>query len=205
MAFHGKGVDMLPAAATAGGKIDALKMSETVQPTTEQEVGRAIDIKSGRVSKVFTGTRDLIEPPFPDKSGRLFIHTHVPDLGPRPGLIDARATTDMGIIRSGNYRSFFIGQAETKAGSEQLQALVLDDANKQAFLLNHVRDNSNAAIWQGSVPSYVDYNAARTTLQSLDVKGAWSQFMKLPKFEGRPLLPEHYNIATGKPLSAGKM
>jgi len=202
-AFHGAGVDMLPAEATAGGKIDALKMSDVVQPAADKEVARSIELGSGKVSKVFTGTDVTVKPQFPDRSGNLFVHTHLPDVGPRPSLLDLRTAADFGIIRSGDYRSFFLGQGAVEQGAERLQALVLDNAHREAFLIDQARDTAGSKfLWKTTNPLYVDYDAARTTLQSLDLKTAWSQFKGLPTLDTRIAI-EHANIVDGLTLKHG--
>lgn len=198
IAFRGPGATMLPEGAIKAGSVDALKLSETLAPQSGAEMARSLDLQTGKASRIFTGKETEVTPKFEDRSGRVLIHTHPTEIGPRPGLYDLKATQDLGIIRSGDYRTFYIGQKGLGSGEAQLKALILDDANKQAFLL-HNQPGTNGFTWQHAAPQYVEYEGATSALRSLDVKNAWSQFESIPK-TAPTLNPEHVNIAAGKTL-----
>ncbi|HEY9678604.1 MAG TPA: hypothetical protein V6C76_11375 [Drouetiella sp.] len=195
--FRGPGSSLLPEGALKAGSVDALKLSETLPSQNRVEMARSLDLERGRASRVFKGTESEVAPTFEDKSGRVLIHTHPLEGGPRPGLYDIKATADFGIIRSGDYRSFYIGQKGLNTGEAQLKSLILDDANKQAFLLHNLPGKEH--VWKYSAPQYVDYESATSALRTLDVKNAWSQFQNLPKVASEAH-PEHILIAEGKKL-----
>ncbi len=198
IAFRGPGATMLPEGAIKAGSVDALKLSDTLTPQLGVERARSLDLQMGKASRIFHGKEAEVTPLFEDKSGRVLIHTHPLEAGPRPGLPDLKATQDLGIIRSGDYRSFYIGQKGLGSGEAQLKALILDDANKQAFLL-HNQPGTNGYVWQHAAPQYVEYEGATSALRSLDVKNAWSQFESIPKTA--PVVnPEHVKIAAGQKL-----
>ncbi|MBI2810702.1 MAG: hypothetical protein HYX67_07740 [Candidatus Melainabacteria bacterium] len=198
IAFRGPGATMLPEGAIKAGSVDALKLSETLTPQAGVERARSLDLQTGKASRIFVGKEAEVTPKFEDRSGRVLIHTHPLEAGPRPGLYDIKATQDLGIIRSGDYRTFYIGQKGLGSGEAQLKALILDDANKQAFLL-HNQPGTNGFTWQHAAPQYVEYEGASASLRSLDVKNAWSQFEALPKVP-TPVNPEHVAIAAGQKL-----
>lgn len=198
IAFRGPGATMLPEGTLKAGSVDALKLSETLAPKPGAELARSLDLQTGRASRIFTGKEFEVTPKFEDRSGRALIHTHPTEVGPRPGLYDLTATQDLGIIRSGDYRTFYIGQKGLGSGEAQLKALILDDANKQAFLL-HNRPGTNGYTWQHAAPQYVEYEGATSALKSLDVKNAWSQFESIPKAAPSANL-EHLKIAAGQKL-----
>ena len=198
IAFRGPGATMLPEGAIKAGSVDALKLSETLSPQVGVERARSLDLQTGKASRVFVGKETEVTPKFEDRSGRMLIHTHSLEAGPRPGLYDIKATQDLGIIRSGDYRTFYIGQKGLGSGEAQLKALILDDANKQAFLL-HNQPGTKGFTWQHAAPQYVEYEGATASLRSLDVKNAWSQFESLPKIP-TPVNPQHVAIAAGEKL-----
>ncbi len=198
LAFNGRGATMLPEGTINAGSVDALKLSETLAPQSGVEMARSLDLQTGKASRIFTGEVKGIDPAFEDKTGRVLIHTHPQEMGPRPGLPDLTATADLGIIRSGDYRTFYIGQKGLGSGEAQLKALILDDANKQAFLLHN--QPGKEFTWQYAAPQYVEYEGATSALRSLNVKNAWSQFEQLPKVAPEVNL-EHLRIAAGQKLS----
>lgn len=198
IAFRGPGATMLPEGAIKAGSVDALKLSETLAPQAGVERARSLDLQTGKASRIFVGKETEVTPKFEDRSGRVLIHTHPLEAGPRPGLYDIKATQDLGIIRSGDYRTFYIGQKGLGSGEAQLKALILDDANKQAFIL-HNQPGTNGYTWQHAAPQYVEYEGAASSLRSLDVKNAWSQFDALPRVPA-PVNPAHTAIAAGQKL-----
>jgi hypothetical protein len=197
LAFRGRGSTLLPEGTINAGSVDALKLSETLAPRSGVEMARSLDLQTGKASRIFVGDANGVTPKFEDRSGRVLIHTHPLETGPRPGLYDVKAAQDLGIIRSGDYRSFFIGQKGLGSGEAQLKALILDDANKQAFIIHNQPGKEFA--WQYAAPQYVEYEGAASSLRSLDVKNAWSQFEQLPRVAS-PANPEHLKIAAGLKL-----
>ncbi len=176
-----------------------MKLSETLTPQAGVERARSLDLQTGKASRIFVGSEREVAPKFEDRSGRVLIHTHPFEAGPRPGLPDLKATQDLGIIRSGDYRTFYIGQKGLGSGEAQLKALVLDDANKQAFILHNQPSTVKGFTWQHAAPQYVEYEGAANSLRSLDVKNAWSQIDALPRVAA-PVNPEHLLIANGSDL-----
>lgn len=198
IAFRGRGATMLPEGTLKAGSVDAIKLSDTLAPQAGVERARSLDLLTGKASRIFSGKETEVTLKFEDRSGRVLIHTHPLEAGPRPGLVDLKATQDLGVIRSGDYRTFYIGQKGLGSSEAQLKALILDDANKQAFIL-HNQPGTNGFTWQYAAPQYVEYEGASNTLRSLDVKNAWSQFESLPRV-APPLNPEHLKIAAGQKL-----
>lgn len=203
IAFNGRGVSTMPPGSIRGDQVDAIQLSDTLQPEPGPERMRSIDLQTGRASKIIEGRNGVVVPKFEDKTGRVMIHTQSDATGPLPGLYDVKASADFGIIRSGQYRSFYIGQKAVPAGEEQLRVLIADDINKRAFLLERPRAVDPQFTWKYSAPQYVDYETAVSNapgaLRSTNVTNAWSQFQALPKVTLEPLA-EHLKIAAGQKL-----
>jgi hypothetical protein len=200
-AFHGRGVGQV-APLSADGTINATELSKVVPTGAPVEQARAINLQTGKVSKIFNGTTDEVIPPIDANANRIMVHTHLEDAGPRPGLFDIKATPQdsVGIIRSGNYRSVFMGQDGVASGAERLQTLILDDTRQSAFLIDAGR--GSAQVWKYAEPQYVDYQSAAGAFDRLNVGKAWSQIKAIPTVENPSAIVDHLKIAGGKPFSS---
>lgn len=221
-AFHGPGRMKLPTGTlTDEGLVNVWKLEETLVPRhawNGVETGRSIDLLRGRISRPITGTKSGIEFGFKDKPGRLPFHTHeVAD--EIPSLKDVLGTTDLGMIRSGNRTTFYVGQAREYNAAKlagkleefvpRLQALTVDHSSQTARKLESiwtVKPAPGAKILPTELKpfggTYVDYNATKSSLSSLDITNAWSQIGQLPVTKSVPkgddLLAVLSGMAPGK-------
>lgn len=200
-AFHGRGVGQV-APMSADGTINATELSKVVPTGAQVEQARAVDLQTGKVSKIFNGTADQVKAPIEANADRIMVHTHLENAGPRPGLVDISSTPQdsVGIIRSGNYRSVFMGQKGVAPGTERLQTLIVDDTRQSAFLLDVNRGSTY--VWKYAKPQYVDYQSAAGAFERLNLGKAWSQIKALPAVENSSVIADHLKIAAGKPFSS---
>lgn len=176
------------------GNINALRLSEVLnQPYRGVEVGRSIDVASGRASVSMPGTPTKNWLGFQDQPGRVYFHTHAPLETARPGLYDVLGTADMGIIRTDTQASVFKGMGVEFRGNlaktgdvaravemtqPKLNSLILDHGSNQAYILQSTWEQAAAKpYWRDTARIPVDYQAARTALTDIN-PSAGMDFLK---------------------------
>lgn len=120
---------------------------------------------------------------------------------------DAAFAKGLNIVRSGDYRGYYIGQRENLSGVLKkgagieaadykpvlpaLNELVVNDKAKRAFLLQSSSMEQDPATrrwnWHPE-PQYVDYDSAKAMLNNVDVtsSGAEKAFKSLPRISSEP-------------------
>jgi|AGTN01.3.fsa_nt_gi hypothetical protein len=221
-AFYGPGRMKMPAGTlTDEGFVNVLKIEETLagrHPWSGVETGRSIDLLKGKISRPITGTKAEIDFGFAEKPGRLPFHTHNAN-DEIPSLSDVLHTMDVGLIRSGERTTFYLGQArEYKAAQlagrvdefvPKLKALTIDHGKETArtiesnwTLTRLPGTNKLTTDLQGFLGTHVDYQAARTTLSRLDITKPWSQIGQIPVLEKIPLQDDLMTVLQG--MTGGK-
>ena len=173
------------------------------------EVLREADLSKMRASIPMRGT------PWGNRTATIpegiTYHNHNELLGVQAGIEDVTSGTGLNIVRSGDYRSYYIGQRENlfnrtlpevlaSDSKPKLNQLVINDEAKRAFLLQReIVLDKTSRMWKPSTdaPQYVDYDAAKQLLKNIDVtsNGAAQAFEKLPKIN-LPLHPDDVRTTT---------
>ncbi len=169
------------------------------------EVVREVNLADGKVSVPFRGT------PWGSQTPRLpeglTDHNHHTLTGIMISADDAANAKGLNIVRSGDYRSYYIGQREKLANAQAklptvvpngearirpaLNQLVVNDKEQRAFLLQSPEAQLSGAninrTWRPE-PQYVEYMSAKQMLNDVDVtsSGAEKAFASLPRISSEP-------------------
>lgn len=222
-AFHGPGRMKLPNGTVSDdGLVNLLKLEETLVPRHPWkgfETGRSVDLLKGRISRPITGQKAEIDFGFAEKPGRLPFHTHGAN-DEIPSLKDVVHTFDMGMIRSGNRTTFYVGQAREYEAARlagkleefvpRLRALVVDHGSQtaktfeSAWTVKPPLPGSNKLVTdlKPFLPTYVEYQASRTSLANLHLADPWAQIGKLPVAKSVPMGDDLMAVLTG--MTGGK-
>lgn len=182
------------------------------------EVVREVNLGEGKVSVPLRGT------PWGSQMPRLpqglTDHNHHELAGVLISAEDAANAKGLNIVRSGDYRGYYVGQRENLsvlqkklptvvAGGEApalpaLNQLVVNDKAQRAFLLQSPEmqlDRSTMKWNWHPQPQYVEYKSAKMMLNDVDVtsSGAEKAFESLPRISSEPH-PEDIKAIT--PLTA---
>jgi hypothetical protein len=175
-----------PELVKPNGNINALGLSERLnQPYTGVEVGRSIDLTSGRATPALPGTKTLNFVGFPDRPGRVYFHIQPPLETARPSLYDVLGTADVGIVGTDSQAAFFGGQGTqfranlARAGGDFQQAIALTEPKLNTLILDHASGQAHIlqSTWEYAAPKPywndtavipVNYQAARNALTDIN-------------------------------------
>jgi hypothetical protein len=169
------------------------------------EVVREISLADGKVSVPLRGT------PWGSQTPRLpeglTDHNHHELTGIMISADDAANANGLNIVRSGDYRGYYIGQRENLASAQAemptvvssgearvrpaLNQLVVNDKEQRAFLLQSPQTELSGAninrTWRAA-PQYIEYKSAKLMLNDVDVttSGAEKAFASLPRISSEP-------------------
>jgi hypothetical protein len=192
--FKGPGTKLKTSLMTGADSVDALGASRllpTPKPFTVEK-GLIVDAKSGRMSRIMSGTPEGVELGVVQKPGQISGHLQNPYVD-APGMMsvpDLRMVPkgSLSFINAGENTTFYIGKgrAPIAAGSEvQVQAVVLDHKMKEAFLHDYMAlaDTKTYGLTGLKNPVQLDYDAALKALQRVDYNNPWNTLSAISRHE----------------------
>lgn len=195
LAFMGPGVRTLPSSINRGTAVDTVSLARTLShehPWLGVESGSTVDLATMKLSRKVTGSETkLSHLPASDKPDTITFHTHSPSRGAYPGIDDNIATTNIGMVKSGEETVVYMGQrAEMtqlmRGGAAdrfvpQLRAVSYNEAKGTAQRLVGTWD-STLRGWRLQEQHSLDYTKTIEALQNLDktASSAWLALSRLP-------------------------
>lgn len=192
--MRGPGTKLKTSLMTEAESVDALAASRllpTPKPFTV-ESGVLIDPKTGRMSRIMSGTPEGVELGVVQQPGQIAGHIQNPYVD-APGMMSVPDLQmvpkgSLSFINAGENTTFYIGRgrAPIAAGSEvPVQAVVVDHKMKEAFLHDYVAvaDRKTYGLTGLKDPVQLDYNAALKALQRVDYDNPWNSLSSIARYE----------------------
>lgn len=190
ISFIGPGTEKMPKGLMKpDGRLDIVALSQQLaerHPWKGVEVGRSVRLSDMKASRPTVGTETGLVTASHDRAGRVFFHTHPPELGSttkvlgaRPSYGDVVSTKELGVINSGTVTTVYEGLAAEAAAANAagkpfnatLRAVVFDHQSKLAIELQNGW-NPISQSWAPNPPRFIDYGETVKTLSNWD--RSWS-------------------------------
>jgi hypothetical protein len=195
LSWIGPGSERLPKTLMRpDGALDVFKLSEILaarHPWKNVEVIRSVRLSDMKASRARPGTPIESELGFLDRPGHVVFHSHpsakitadgtvVP--AARPSIGDLAATTDVGIIQSGELTTIYKGAARQFRVPEAsfrptLKAVVIDRKNQLAVELG-AEWSATLEQFRPQVPRPLDYSQTVKVLSNWDK--SWTSIANIP-------------------------